>query len=51
VNTASVHRTIEAVWRMESPKIIGGLARILRDVGTAEEVAADALVAALEQWH
>jgi RNA polymerase sigma factor (sigma-70 family) len=50
VNTASVHRTIEAVWRMESPKIIGGLARILRDVGTAEEVAADALVAALEQW-
>jgi RNA polymerase sigma factor (sigma-70 family) len=48
--TASVHRAIEAVWRIESAKIIGGLARILRDVGLAEEFAQDALVAALEQW-
>jgi RNA polymerase sigma factor (sigma-70 family) len=50
VTAASVHRTVEAVWKMESAKIIGGLARILRDVGLAEELAADALVAALEQW-
>ena len=47
---AAVHRTVEAVWRMESTKIIGGLARFLRDVGLAEELAQDALVAALEQW-
>ena len=46
----SVHRTVEAVWRMESAKIIGALARVLRDVGLAEELAQDALVAALEQW-
>ena len=46
----SVHRTVEAVWRMESAKIIGALARVLRDVGQAEELAQDALVAALEQW-
>src|SRR5436190_8432302 len=45
-----VHRTIEAVWRMESAKIIGGLTRVLRDVSLAEELAHDALVAALEQW-
>jgi RNA polymerase sigma factor (sigma-70 family) len=44
------HRTIEAVWRMESAKIIGALTRMLRDVGAAEELAQDALVAALEQW-
>ncbi|HVE49281.1 MAG TPA: RNA polymerase sigma factor [Casimicrobiaceae bacterium] len=47
---ASIHRTIEAVWRIESAKIIGGLTRLLRDVGVAEELAQDALVAALEQW-
>src|SRR3954462_1245262 len=47
---SSTHRTIEAVWRMESARIIGGLARVLRDVGLAEELAQDALVAALEQW-
>src|SRR5688572_22268892 len=47
---SSAHRTIDAVWRMESAKIIGGLARVLRDVGLAEELAQDALVAALEQW-
>ena len=46
----AIHRTIEAVWRMESARIIGALARVLRDVGLAEELAQDALVAALEQW-
>ncbi|MDP3858767.1 MAG: RNA polymerase sigma factor [Stagnimonas sp.] len=45
-----IHRRIEAVWRMESAKIIAGLTRLLRDVGLAEELAQDALVAALEQW-
>lgn len=45
-----IHRTIDAVWRMESAKIIGALARILRDVGRAEELAQDALVLALEKW-
>lgn len=44
------HRTIEAVWRIESARIIAGVARIVRDVGLAEELAQDALVAALEQW-
>lgn len=47
---ADIHRTIEAVWRIESAKIIGGLARVVRDVGVAEELAQDALVAALETW-
>ncbi|PBC79235.1 RNA polymerase ECF family sigma subunit [Streptomyces sp. TLI_235] len=44
------HRAIEAVWRIESARIIAGLARLVRDVGLAEELAQDALVAALEQW-
>src|SRR5438445_6225719 len=44
------HRAIDAIWRIESAKIIAGLARIVRDVGLAEELAQDALVAALEQW-
>ncbi len=48
--TERIHRTVEAVWRIESARIIAGLARILRDVGLAEEFAQDALVAALEQW-
>jgi RNA polymerase sigma factor (sigma-70 family) len=48
--TDTIHRTIDAVWRMESAKVIAGLARIVRDVGLAEELAQDALVAALEQW-
>ncbi|GLZ28287.1 RNA polymerase sigma factor [Lentzea sp. NBRC 105346] len=48
--TTSVHRTIDAVWRMESAKVIAALARYVRDVGLAEELAQDALVAALEQW-
>jgi len=50
VTTTLTHRTIDAVWRMESARIIAGLARIVRDVGLAEELAQDALVAALEQW-
>jgi RNA polymerase sigma factor (sigma-70 family) len=41
---------IDAVWRIEAPKVIAGLARIVRDVGVAEDLAQDALVAALEQW-
>ena len=50
MTATDTHRAIDAVWRIESPKIIGGLARIVRDVGLAEELAQDALVAALEQW-
>jgi RNA polymerase sigma-70 factor, ECF subfamily len=46
----AIHRTIDAVWRIESAKIIGALTRIVRDVGLAEELAQDALVTALEQW-
>jgi RNA polymerase sigma factor (sigma-70 family) len=49
-DASATHRTVEAVWRIESAKIIAGLARVLRDVGLAEEFAQDALVAALEQW-
>ena len=44
------HRAIEAIWRIESARLIAGLARIVGDMGTAEELAQDALVAALEQW-
>src|SRR5829696_8520099 len=47
---SNTHRAIEAVWRIESAKLIAGLARIVRDVGLAEDLAQDALVAALEQW-
>jgi len=50
VNAADVHRAIETVFRMESPRLIAGLARVVRDVGLAEQLAQDALVAALEQW-
>jgi RNA polymerase sigma-70 factor (ECF subfamily) len=50
VTTTDTHRAIEAVWRIESARIIAGLARIVRDVGLAEELAQDALVAALQQW-
>ncbi len=46
----SVHRAIDAVWRIESAKLIAGLARITQDVGLAEDLAQDALLAALEQW-
>jgi len=48
--TADAHRAIEAVWRIESARLIAGLARIVGDVGLAEDLAQDALVAALEQW-
>jgi predicted RNA polymerase sigma factor len=48
--TAAAHRAVEAVWRLESARIIAGLATLVRDVGLAEELAQDALVAALEQW-
>jgi predicted RNA polymerase sigma factor len=50
VNRSAVERTVEAVWHMESAKIIAKLARMLRNVGLAEEIAQDAWVAALEQW-
>jgi RNA polymerase sigma factor (sigma-70 family) len=50
VSTQNIHRSVEAVFRIESPKLIAGLARLLRDVGLAEELAQDALVMALEQW-
>jgi RNA polymerase sigma factor (sigma-70 family) len=44
------HRAIEAVWRIEAPRLIAGLTRMVRDLGRAEELAQDALLAALEQW-
>ena len=44
------HRAIEAVWRIEAPRVIASVMRIVRDVGRAEDLAQDALVAALEQW-
>lgn len=50
VAVLDTRRTIDAVWKMESAKIIAGLTRMVRDVGLAEELAQDALVAALEQW-
>ena len=50
MTAADTHAAIDAVWRIESPKLIAGLARLVRDVGLAEDLAHDALVAALEQW-
>jgi len=50
VTAAETHHAIEAVWRIESARVIAGLARMVRDIGVAEELAQDALVAALEQW-
>lgn len=50
MSTAATHRAIEAVWRIESAKVIAHVARLVRDVGLAEELAQDALVAALEHW-
>ena len=47
---ATIQRTIEAVWRIESARLVAALVRLTRDVGAAEELAQDALVAALEQW-
>ena len=50
MTATDVHRAIDAVWRIESARLIAGLTRIVRDVGLAEDLAQDALVAALEQW-
>src|SRR6186997_775227 len=50
VTASDTHRAIDAVWRIEAPKLIAGLARVVRDVGVAEDLAQDALVAALEKW-
>ncbi len=50
MTVSDTHRTIDAVWRIESARLIAGLARMVRDVGLAEELAQDALVAALEKW-
>jgi len=50
VTAPDIHGTIDAVWRIESPRLIAGLTRIVRDIGLAEDLAQDALVAALEQW-
>lgn len=50
MTATDIHRAIDAVWRIEQAKLIAGLARIVRDVGVAEELAQDALVAALEKW-
>lgn len=50
MSTTETHRAIEAVWRIESARVIAGLARIVRDVGLAEELAQDALIVALEKW-
>src|SRR5919204_4822097 len=50
MSAADTHRTIDTVWRIESPRLIAGLIRMVRDVGLAEDLAQDALVAALEQW-
>src|ERR1051325_11782018 len=47
---SNVHRTIEAVWKIESTRLIAAIARVTRDIGVAEELAHDALVAALERW-
>jgi len=47
---SNLDRTVSAIWKMEAARIIGGLARIVRDVGLAEDLAQDALIAALEQW-
>lgn len=46
----AARRAVEAVWRIEAARLIAGLSKITRDVGLAEELASDALVAALQQW-
>ena len=50
VATGAVHAQIGAVWRLESPRIVAAVARLLRDLGEAEELAQDALLVALERW-
>ena len=49
VTASETHRAIDAVWSIESPRLIAGLTRMVRDVGLAEDLAQDALVAALER--
>jgi predicted RNA polymerase sigma factor len=49
-HTGQARRAVDAVWRIESPRLIAGLTRLVHDIGVAEELAQDALVAALEQW-
>ena len=49
MTATDTHRAIDAVWRIESPRLIAGLTRLVRDVGVAEDLAQDALVAALEE--
>ena len=50
MTSSDTHRAIETVWRLESPKVLATLARMVRDLAAAEDLAQDALVAALEQW-
>ena len=50
MSTEESHRAIEAVYRIEAPRLIAGLTRIVRDVGLAEELAQDALLVALDRW-
>ncbi|HKU67739.1 MAG TPA: RNA polymerase sigma factor [Candidatus Baltobacteraceae bacterium] len=50
MKSAALNSTLDAIWRIESPKLIAGLTRVVRDVGAAEELAQDAFVAALSQW-
>src|SRR5215211_2964354 len=50
MTASDTHRAIDAVWRIESARLIASLAKMVRDVGLAEELAQDALVAALERW-
>jgi predicted RNA polymerase sigma factor len=50
VTASETHSAIHAVWSIESARLIASIARLVRDVGLAEELAQDALVAALEQW-
>src|SRR5215469_17928723 len=50
MTAAESYRAIDAVWRMEAAKVIGGLTRMVRDVGLAEDLAQEALLVALEKW-
>src|SRR5215472_10439563 len=50
IASGDIHRAIEAVWRIESARLIASLTRVTRDIGVAEDLAQDALLAALEQW-
>ena len=50
IHKTDIHKTIEAVWKIESTRLIAGIARVTRDIGIAEELAQDALIAALERW-